>query len=118
MADEDFVLSEDDFNLLHALPVCGCGVPGTVYDLYRRQLRVTARTDDRDDWPTFGDRVDAADGNETLFYVVAYVLDHIEATEHGGGIGGAWLTDKGRRLLAILDRYAEVGYDAVPCYVP
>lgn len=109
-------LSEEDFDLLDEVPLCGCGLPEGVLRLYHDQLKVTARAyPDSPDWPDYRDRVDAADGIEKLFHVVAYVLDAIEATEHGGNVSGAWLTDKGKRLLAILDRYAEVGFDATPC---
>lgn len=32
-------------------------------------------------------------------WLVHYFLDSQGLTEHGGGVGGAWLTGKGRRLL-------------------
>ena len=37
-----------------------------------------------------------------------YVLDYKGFTEHGGSIGGCWLTDKGRRLLTVLDAWNNV----------
>lgn len=120
--DNLFELNEKDFDLLHEVPVCGCGTPGVVWELYRAQLNVTPLGgglpgySDEDDFPFHEERVAAAQGNEALFYVVAYVLDHIEATEHGGNISGAWLTEKGLRLRGILDRYAEAGWDAMPCH--
>jgi hypothetical protein len=61
------------------------------------------------------DRLAATDGDERLFYVVAGVLDGMDCIEHGGSIVHSWATDKGRRLLGLLDRYAESGYEATPC---
>ena len=36
-----------------------------------------------------------------------YVLDHNGFTEHGNSIGGCWITDKGRRLLTVLDAWHD-----------
>ncbi len=30
------------------------------------------------------------------------MLDHAALTEHGGSVGGAWLTERGKRVLAAL----------------
>lgn len=83
-------LSEDDLDLLLELPVCGCGIPNTVYELYRAQLQATPLGaglpgyDREADQPDYSDRLAAAEGNETLLHVVAYVLDHIEADRPTG----------------------------------
>lgn len=112
MNDEFLELSNDDLDLLLDVPVCGCGRPDLAWAVYRAVLADAVAASDGV-WST--DRMAAANGDETLFYVVAGVLDSIEATEHGGSIGGAWATEKGRRLLAILDRFAESDYEATPC---
>lgn len=119
-SETEFVLSEEDFTLLEQLPICGCGRPGLVLDHYRHLLHLTDWGVNResDGPPGFEALLGLAGGNETLLYLSAYVLDHIKATEHGGGVGGAWITDKGKRLLEILDRYEATGYDATPCYIP
>lgn len=111
MSDELLELEESDFDLLDELPVCGCGNSEMVYGLYRDMLRTMA---DADGVPSHEDMLSIVGGDERLFYVAAYVLDDIEATEHGGSIWGAWITEKGCRLLAVLDRYAESGFDATP----
>ena len=38
-----------------------------------------------------------------------YVLDSYGFTEHGGGIGGCWLTEDGERLLTVLDAWHDSG---------
>lgn len=43
-----------------------------------------------------------------LLQFMMYILDHKGFTEHGGSIGGCWLTDKGRRLLTVLDAWNNI----------
>ena len=103
MMDDYWDITREELDLLCELPVCGCGRPAEVYDLYRSVLRAFVER---------GDAVGAA-GDERMFYVVAYVLDHIDAIEHGGAVTYAWPTVKGERLLCLLDQYAE-DYDRTP----
>ena len=117
---EDWNLSRADAELMWSLPVCGCGNPELAYDVYRRVLASTpaaygTRAAD-EPWPTWEDRLAPVNGDETLFYVVAGVLDSIGATEHGGSIGGAWRTDKGERLLLLLTQHAAWDYEPMVCY--
>lgn len=44
------------------------------------------------------------DSNDGL---AASVCDHLELTQHGTSIGGAWLTDAGHICLAFLRKYGE-----------
>lgn len=113
MSDREFLnLSSEDLDLLLEVPVCGCGRPELAWTVYRAVLADAVAASDGV-WAA--NRLEAAHGDETLFYVVAGVLDGIDCTEHGGTIDSAWATDKGRRLLAILDRFAESEYEATPC---
>jgi hypothetical protein len=114
VTDDLLVLNEDDFNLLDELPVCGCGIPRLALETYHKALAAAVAFGD--DGETGPNPFEPTDGDETLFYIVAGVLDQIEATEHGGTIHWAWATDKGRRLLVLLDRWAESGYEARPAY--
>ena len=107
-----FELSIDDHDLLTDVPVCGCGNPEQLYDLYRTVLRATP-TPGSDDY-RYGPAERAPDLDPLLWEVVNGVLDDIRATEHGGNIWGCWLTKRGERLLAILDDYAQ-NYDRIPC---
>lgn len=45
-----------------------------------------------------------------LLLCLAYALDAAELTEHGGGIGGAWLTEEGKMFLYALE-HAENTWD-------
>lgn len=117
-SDELLELTEADFDLLDELPICGCGRSALAVETYHKLL--TAAADFADESPTAPaepapDPFEPTDGNETLFYVAAGVLDRIEATEHGTSIHFAWITDKGRRLLALLEQWAESSYEATPC---
>lgn len=84
---------------------CGCGVPDTVLDLVRRYLETTAWANE--DWNTrhdFRGRIERAAMSEDAWLLLEYVCDRADWTEHGGSVGGAWLTDKGREALAILQQ--------------
>lgn len=119
MNDELLELTEEEFSLYELLPVCGCGLSASILELYRRVLEVTPPSHASKladyEWPSWNDRLAAAGGNELLYEVVAHALDHIEATEHGSSVAGAWRTERGDQLLGILDRYAATDYEATPC---
>src|SRR4249920_500313 len=75
------------------LPLCGCGYPDDLRDLWRDLLRgIKANV-----WPT--EIVD----HEMFRYALLCSLDRAELTEHGMSTDGSWLTDKGRRFLAIVE---------------
>lgn len=48
-----------------------------------------------------------------LQYLVLYTLGHFDLTEHGGSVGGCWLTDHGKAVLDALNREAEDGFEAL-----
>jgi hypothetical protein len=106
--DEDMALLkklwDDDFGW------CYCGEPGTVMETIRDVLRqrVDYFSKIRDDpWPAPANREDPPDGvyaSNGLEWVLEYVMDKAELTEHGGNVSGAWLTPKGEDALAALER--------------
>lgn len=49
---------------------------------------------------------EAKDESDFRFYVLFYVLDKLELTEHGFSIYGSWLSEKGKDVLTVL-RYLE-----------
>lgn len=75
---------------------CGCGMPEAAAAWLRRALEAHPSYEhqavQRSVWGE-----DA--GRE---YVLRYLLDHAAFTEHGGSVGGAWLTERGERVLAAL----------------
>lgn len=103
-------LSKSDADLLYEVPVCGCGNPEKAYELYRVELRSSGP-----EWPDWPERLAPFGGSRPFWQVVAYVLDDIGATEHGGSISYAWRTEKGERLLLLLNQFAAWGYEPTPC---
>lgn len=48
-----------------------------------------------------------------LLLCLAYTMDAAELTEHGSGIGGAWLTDRGKIFLWVLEKVTQIpDYDS------
>lgn len=46
--------------------------------------------------------------SESHAYLLAYIADILEWTSHGGSVGGCWLTEDGKKVLAILEsRYGD-----------
>lgn len=104
-----------DYYMYEELNLCGCGIPEDTYEIIRRYLHI------REDYYT--DKIEYKDVLERyktdlhiedddslqagLLQFMMYVLDHNGFTEHGSSIGGCWLTDKGRRLLTILDAWHD-----------
>ena len=82
-------------DLIHELGICGCGCPEEAYKAVHEML---VRTKDR------GNIIEP-DEPHVLF--MAYTLDSLEFLEHGTSIYSAWLTDKGKELLAALDIFKE-----------
>ena len=91
---------------LDTIPFCGCGCPeeaaGALYDvlslfpLYENQQGLAERL------PDVGYR-----------YLFLYMLDGYEITEHGGNVAGGWLTDKGKAVMAALNRERGDDFEAL-----
>jgi hypothetical protein len=83
---------------------CGCGCPEEACEILRRLL---------DAHPLHSKRDIDEIVSPTLMYFILYTLDHFDLTEHGGGVGGAWLSAKGSAVLAALNRESVDGYVTV-----
>ena len=87
--------------------ICGCGLPFETWEQVYRYLNVLICIEN-EQWDELDKRSRSFyKQNYGLAQFMAYILDDKEYTEHGSGIGGAWLTDKGKDLLAILDTYVN-----------
>lgn len=85
---------------------CGCGcredAAGAllrllrIHPLYEHQNELTAML------PDLG-----------VKYLVLYMLDRLALTEHGGSVGGAWLTEKGEAVRDALNREAEDEFETL-----
>lgn len=86
---------------------CGCYTPDAVIEKLEQGLIAF----DRDNQPTWESAVAWMDDN----IVLVYLLDGLGLTEHGGSVGGSWLTDKGKRLLGVLKAADEHWDDEEYC---
>ena len=85
---------------------CGCGNPELATAALLQMLRLHPLYDHRaefDEWVP----------DDGVQYLLMYQLDRMELTEHGGSVGGAWLTDKGKALLAALEREEADNFEAL-----
>lgn len=91
----------------HFLKFCACGMPEDNLDYVRRgllliDLRKEIWTDRLTMTDYAGLRHDLF-GSESAALFFDYWADSMKLTEHGGGIGGAWLTAEGKELLEDLE---------------
>lgn len=76
---------------------CGCGSPEEASRALLALLRLHPMYEhggELHDWV----------GDDGLEYLLLYMLDRLELTEHGGSVHGGWLTDKGEAVKAALER--------------
>lgn len=106
MADQDDAVRADELQHLNSLVYdrgglrfCGCGNPDDAYALVRDLLALAPFFDHRTE---VRERIGGGPGVEML---VLYALDGAGLIEHGTGIGGSWLTAKGRHYLSLMRRY-------------
>lgn len=115
---------QDDLDHLYALfygtrdglGFCGCGSPEDAYELVRDLLALAPFYQG---WETGrANHVKVREllgGSDGVFYLVLYMLDRAALIEHGSGIGGAWLSTKGKHYLPLIqahewDDFEEAGF--------
>jgi hypothetical protein len=76
---------------------CGCGQPEDAAAALLRLLRLHPLFDHQDE-------LNAWLSDDGVRYLLLYRLDHDGLNEHGGSVGGAWLTAKGEALRDALAR--------------
>jgi hypothetical protein len=102
--------------------MCGCGSPPAaarlVYDVLRvietrwRECKALDlfKPSDRPAldaiWREEDRAMKALLPSDGVYYFVLYLLDRWDLLEHGGSVGGSWLTDRGRAVLEALEREA------------
>ena len=75
---------------------CGCGVPAAAADWLRQALEAHPA------WEKQGAQRAVWGNDQGQAYVLRYLLDHAGLKTHGGSVHGAWLTERGERVLAAL----------------
>lgn len=99
--------------IFDGLRLCGCGNPEDVVDLALEMLRACPWYEGA--WEVFSERLTSVG-----FEFIAHQLSAADLVEHGSSVGGSWITDKGRRFLAVAegreyDDLTEVGYRGGSC---
>ena len=85
---------------------CGCGSPEAAAAALLRLLRLHPAYDHAEELETLVP-------DNGIRHLLLYHLDQLDLTEHGGNIGGAWLTDKGEMVLDALTREEADGFVAL-----
>lgn len=91
--------------IIGRLDLCGCGTNAH----WEIVLKLLEMAEDHDKNGSFY----GPDGSELATWIEfgAKVLDSWDLTEHGTGIGGAWLTDEGKLLLEFLRDFGTEDHD-------
>lgn len=87
---------------------CGCGSPEVACRTIMRLLELHPLHE-----PGHKAELRCLVSDTGVEYLLLYQLDHMELTEHGGSIHGAWLSPKGEAVLQGLRREAEDDFDAL-----
>lgn len=85
---------------------CGCGMPEAACASLQRLLSLHPLYEHRKEF-------EALIPDDGVQYLLLYTLDHFDLTEHGGNVGGAWLTDKGKQVLEALNVEAAGEFDSL-----
>lgn len=77
---------------------CGCGDPAVAAEALRLLLRLHPLHEAEN-----RAQLERMVPGEGVRYLVLYMLDRAGLTEHGGTVGGGWLSPKGKEVLAALE---------------
>lgn len=100
------------------LGFCGCGDPEAALDLMRSILSAINSRSERnqqndsthEEWMTVSREIEKMIGmeqNPAVAWTYLYFLDGQGLLEHGSNITGSWLTDKGKEILALFNKYTS-----------
>lgn len=105
--DNDLAHQCCEFFYYEILNWCGCGSPEDAQLCIRDYLYSLSDLQTKQEHlkQLFG--VEYVYDNKPLL-CLAYMLDALGFTEHGGSVGGAWLTDVGRMFLLCLQNNQEL----------
>ncbi len=82
------------------LGICGCGSPDSVYEWLLSVLKGL-------DTPPGEDKAQLPVTTPQEWFIV-YMLDKLNLTEHGTSVSWSWLTDYGREMIPMLERYLTI----------
>lgn len=110
--EDELIQSCSDFFYYEILNWCGCGRPEDAKRCIRDYLDALSNPAEKQDKLKRRFGVEHVYDNELLL-CLAYMMDAAGFTEHGSGIGGAWLTKDGEMFLACLKLDKELDRDEV-----
>lgn len=84
------------------LGFCGCGDPEGALEFLRDTLNLLNKEFD-ERWEGMQKRFP----DNPMSWTYLYMLDDKGLTEHGSNIRGCWLTDKGKAVLELLNKYTS-----------
>ncbi len=95
---------ENEKQVFHfsVLGMCGCGDPEGAYNFLLNVLKLAdRRAKQADGWVDLEAEVAAALRNDPdmAAHVLLHFLTERDVIEHGGSVGGSWLTDLGTQLV-------------------
>ena len=109
---EDIIEKCMDEFIYEDLKLCGCGSPERTWEIIRLILIAQSQDgyENRINMLNNICNINIEDSNnyDGLIQFVLYVLDDHEFLEHGSSIGGAWLTEKGKLFLDLLNMRNEI----------
>jgi hypothetical protein len=79
---------------------CGCGQPDAAWNAVLTELK---RCHHNHLAESLSEHIYPPETGE--WYVMAYVLEHCDLTEHGGSVGGSWLTPDGQDAMDFLEKH-------------
>lgn len=100
---------------------CGCGNPEEAIKLLRDVLSCIAERFNGNEtlanksFERYVERMEELlcyKSKYAIYLSYFYVMDSHGLLEHGGGVGGSWLTDSGKELLEHLNIAAELDWDS------
>ena len=94
-------MTRPELNVFFQKWFCGCGNPEAAAETLRVLLTLCPLYDHQAE-------LKALLPNDGVRLLLLYTIDHFDLIEHGTGIGGSWLTEKGKDLLAALEREKAV----------
>lgn len=104
-----------DFFSFEIMKMCGCGNPECTYELIRKIL--TIRSEWINENLSYEEVINrykndlglekTNDNHYGALQFILYILDARQIVEHGGSIGGCWLTDLGKMYLTVLNAWHD-----------
>lgn len=106
LLDREMPIGELDDMLFADVGLCGCGyfeaTVGTIYEYLKHKKDYGGENYKWEEWHKWEAEF-VEEHKELLYEFFRYILDNRGFTEHGTSIGGAWITDKGKRLVKLLE---------------